>query len=335
MRVLITGGAGFIGSNLCKYLLDLGGYEILIVDRLSYSANIDVVDELKASKNYNFVKSDICDSIKLEKILFDFQPESIFHLAAESHVDRSIAGPSEFIQSNIIGTYCLLEGVTNFLQSMQLQQLRDFKFIHISTDEVYGDLGEEGLLSNEDSPYKPSSPYSASKASSDFLVKAWMRTYRFPGIITHCTNNFGPYQHQEKLVPNSIIRLLKNEQVPIYGNGQQIRDWLFVTDHVEALELILREGDLYETYNIGAHNQIKNLDLIYFIISVLSTKLAINETKLKGLIQFVEDRPGHDKCYGLDCSKIKNNLGWQPKNSLHDAIQNTVDWFIENHYSDK
>ncbi len=335
MRVLITGGAGFIGSNLCKYLLDLGGYELLIVDNLSYAANIDIVDELKASRNYNFVKSDISDLIKLEKILFDFQPESIFHLAAESHVDRSIAGPSEFIQSNIIGTYCLLEGVTNFLQSMQLQQLRDFKFIHVSTDEVYGDLGEEGTLSNEESPYKPSSPYSASKASSDFLVKAWMRTYRFPGIITHCTNNFGPYQHQEKLVPNSIIRLLKNEQVPIYGNGQQIRDWLFVTDHVEALELILREGDLYETYNIGAHNQMKNLDLIYFIISVLSTKLAINETKLKSLIQFVEDRPGHDKCYGLDCSKIKNNLGWQPKNSLHDAIQNTVDWFIENHYSDK
>jgi len=335
MRVLITGGAGFIGSNLCKYLLGLDDYELLIVDNLSYAANIDIVDELKAAKNYNFVKSDICDLTNLEKILFDFQPESIFHLAAESHVDRSISGPSEFIQSNIIGTYCLLEGVTNFLQSKELLKSPNFKFIHVSTDEVYGDLGKEGLLSNEESPYKPSSPYSASKASSDFLVQAWMRTYGFPGIITHCTNNFGPYQHQEKLLPNSIIRLLKNEQVPIYGNGQQIRDWLFVTDHVEALELILRKGALYETYNIGGHNQIKNLDLIHHIISLLSTKLALDETKLKGLIHFVEDRPGHDACYGLDCSKIKKNLGWQPKNSLHDAIQNTVDWFIENHYSDK
>lgn len=329
MRILVTGGAGFIGSNLVLHLLKKD-YELFIIDKLSYASNKELVDELKKNKNYHFEKADICDARILKNIFNKFKPQSVFHLAAESHVDRSIANADSFIDSNIIGTYELLKQTKNFLDNEEFNSKKDFKFIHVSTDEVYGDLLKENNLSTEDSPYKPSSPYSASKASSDFLVKAWMRTYQFPALITHCSNNYGPFQHEEKLIPSSINKILNNENLSIYGDGKQIRDWIYVIDHVEALELLLSQGRLYETYNIGGNNQIRNIDLIHKLISLISPKLNKDIRNLENLISFVKDRPGHDLCYGLDCSKIKRELGWEPKFTLDASLEKTIDWYKTN-----
>jgi dTDP-glucose 4,6-dehydratase len=329
MRILITGGAGFIGSNLSKHLLEKG-HELIIIDKLSYASNTELVGELEKNRNYHFEKLDICESERLEKIFSRFKPQSVFHLAAESHVDRSISGPEDFIHSNIIGTYKLLEQTRKFLNIETFNKKEKFKFIHVSTDEVYGDLGVDNCLSTEESSYNPSSPYSASKASSDFLVKAWMRTYKFPALITHCSNNYGPYQHNEKFIPSSISKILKNQKLAIYGDGKQIRDWIYVIDHVEALELLLLRGKLFETYNIGGNNQIKNIDLIYRIIALMSPMLNIEKNDLHELIEFVEDRPGHDIYYGLDCTKIKRELGWEPKNTLDITLKETIDWYRKN-----
>ena len=334
MRILITGGAGFIGSNLTQHLLEKG-HELFIIDKLSYASNTELVDELEKNKNFHFEKLDICESERLEKIFSSFRPQSVFHLAAESHVDRSISSPGDFINSNIIGTYKLLEQTKKFLNIEKFNYKEEFKFIHVSTDEVYGDLGAANCLSTEESPYNPSSPYSASKASSDFLVKAWMRTYKFPALITHCSNNYGPYQHNEKFIPSSINKILKNQKLAIYGDGKQIRDWIYVIDHVEALELILFQGELFETYNIGGNNQIQNIDLIYRIIALMSPILDIEKNDLHELIEFVEDRPGHDLCYGLDCTKIKRELGWEPKNTLDTSLKKTIDWCNKNYNSKK
>ena len=329
MRILVTGGAGFIGSNLVLHLLKKD-YELFIIDKLSYASNKELVEELKKNKNYHFEKADICDARILKNIFNKFKPQSVFHLAAESHVDRSIANADSFIDSNIIGTYELLKQTKNFLDNEEFNSKKDFKFIHVSTDEVYGDLLKENNLSTEDSPYKPSSPYSASKASSDFLVKAWMRTYQFPALITHCSNNYGPFQHEEKLIPSSINKIFNNENLSIYGDGKQIRDWIYVIDHVEALELLLSQGRLYETYNIGGNNQIRNIDLIHKLISLISPKLNKDIRNLENLISFVKDRPGHDLCYGLDCSKIKRELGWEPKFTLDASLEKTIDWYKTN-----
>ena len=329
MMILVTVGAGFIGSNLVLHLLKKD-YELFIIDKLSYASNKELVDELKKNKNYHFEKADICDARILKNIFNKFKPQSVFHLAAESHVDRSIANADSFIDSNIIGTYELLKQTKNFLDNEEFNFKKDFKFIHVSTDEVYGDLLKENNLSTEDSPYKPSSPYSASKASSDFLVKAWMRTYQFPALITHCSNNYGPFQHEEKLIPSSINKILNNEKLSIYGDGKQIRDWIYVIDHVEALELLLSQGRLYETYNIGGNNQIRNIDLIHKLISLISPMLNKDIRNLENLISFVKDRPGHDLCYGLDCSKIKRELGWEPKFTLDASLEKTIDWYKTN-----
>ncbi len=329
MRLLITGGIGFIGSNLTRYLLQRDNYEILVLDNLTYAANIDLLSHFQKHQNFNFLKTDICNSKNLQKAFKEFQPESVMHLAAESHVDRSISQPLEFINTNVIGTFQLLQNTLEFYKKLKVPERKRFRFIHVSTDEVYGDLGNKEPPSMENDAYRPSSPYSASKASSDFLVQAWNRTYNFPGIITHCTNNFGPYQNQEKLIPSTISKIINNEILPIYGNGKQKRDWLYVIDHVKALEEILKKGRLHESYNIGGNNQIENLVIVEKIISLIANKMSLEEKKLKKLVKFVEDRPGHDFRYGLNCNKIKNDLNWEPMQSFEESLETTVDWYLK------
>ena len=335
MRLLITGGLGFIGSNLSKYMLGRGEHELLVVDNLTYAANIDLLNQFEKHKNFNFLKIDICDSKNIKKSFKDFQPESVLHLAAESHVDRSISQPLEFINTNVIGTFQLLQDSLEFYKELKAADKEKFKFIHVSTDEVFGDLDKKESPSLENDAYNPSSPYSASKASSDLLVQAWNRTYNFPGIVTHCTNNFGPYQNQEKLIPSTISKIINNKNIPIYGNGKQKRDWLFVMDHITALEAILKKGSLHESYNIGGNNQIENLTIVEKIISLIASKMSLNEKKLKKLVKFVQDRPGHDFKYSLNCNKIKNDLNWEPLKSFEESLETTVDWYIEHFKKDK
>jgi len=333
MKMLITGGAGFIGSALIRYLVKKTNYNILNIDNLTYAGNLESLPSNIDSSRYQFEAIDICDKVAIDNAIVTFQPDAIMHLAAESHVDRSIDGPSVFMQTNIIGTYTLLEAARSYWSGLANDKKANFRFHHVSTDEVYGDLENGGSLFREDTSYDPSSPYSASKASSDHLVRAWGRTYNLPILITNCSNNYGPYQFPEKLIPVTILNALAGKPLPIYGDGRQIRDWLYVDDHVRALICVLENGVLGETYNIGGHNEKQNIEVVKAICAVLediSPNSRPNEGAYENLISFVSDRPGHDQRYAIDASKIEGELGWKPQETFDTGIRKTVEWYLEN-----
>ncbi|ENX16337.1 dTDP-glucose 4,6-dehydratase [Acinetobacter sp. CIP 64.2] len=333
MRILLTGGAGFIGSAVVRHIIKNTNDEILNVDKLTYAGNLESLKEIDQDPRYQFQQVDICDAEKLEHVFEQFQPDAIMHLAAESHVDRSIDGPSAFIQTNIIGTYTLLEVARKYWLALDEAQKKNFRFHHISTDEVYGDLEGTTDLFTETTPYAPSSPYSASKASSDHLVRAWQRTYGLPVVLTNCSNNYGPYHFPEKLIPLIILNALNGKALPVYGNGSQIRDWLFVEDHARALYKVVTEAAVGETYNIGGHNEQKNIDVVKAICTLLE-ELAPNKPsgvdQYEDLITYVTDRPGHDLRYAIDASKIQKDLGWVPQESFETGLRKTVEWYLNN-----
>ena len=333
MKVLVTGGAGFIGSALIRYLIKVKGISVINVDSLTYSGNLLSLEEVNDSDLYSFKKVDIIDSEGLRFVFSTEEPDAVMHLAAESSVDRSIEKSSEFIQSNIVGTYSLLEETRYYLNQLSGLKREKFRFCHISTDEVFGALGPNDQMFDEETKYNPSSPYSASKASSDHLVRAWGHTYELPIIISHCSNNYGPYQFPEKLIPSMIIKAIRGEQIPIYGDGNQIRDWLHVSDHVKALILLLEKGRVGETYMIGGNNQMTNnevAELICEILEQLRSKKPNGVNQYSDLIQGVEDRPGHDFRYAVDIKKIQNELGWQPEQEFESGLRKTVQWYLDN-----
>ena len=328
MKVIVTGGAGFIGTNLLIHLLKQGNYQVFCLDSLTYASN-NFYKKLQNEnpENFNFLKIDIASFEDVEHAIHKICPDRIMHLAAESHVDNSISRPDLFLKTNILGTFNLLESVRTYLSN---EKKDNFLFHHISTDEVYGDLNFDDDPFVESSPYRPSSPYSASKASSDHLVRAWSRTYGMPSIITNCSNNFGPFQNKEKFIPQIILNLLRGKQVSIYGDGTNIRDWLYVKDHVEALEVCMRKGVSGETYNIGGNHEMQNIDLFNLISSEVAMILGKDEKQFKDLVSFVKDRPGHDKRYAINMEKIKNSLGWHPKYNFSSALKETIQWYIDN-----
>jgi len=330
MNILVTGGAGFIGSALVRYLINYTEYNVINIDKLTYAGHLESLESISSSGNYHFEKVDICDATEIRRVLSGCRPEAVMHLAAESHVDRSIDGSAEFIRTNINGTHTLLEECRTYVQQAGNYHQSSFRFLHVSTDEVYGSLGSEGFFT-EETPYDPRSPYSASKASSDHLARAWFHTYGFPVIITNCSNNYGPYQFPEKLIPVVIIKALQGKSIPVYGTGENVRDWLFVDDHVKALFTVLKKGTLGETYNIGGHNEKRNIDVVRIICDTLNEVLPKeNSGDYKDQITFVDDRPGHDFRYAIDASKIERELGWKPKETFETGIRKTVQWYIEN-----
>ncbi|MFI8982210.1 dTDP-glucose 4,6-dehydratase [Ectopseudomonas khazarica] len=333
MRILITGGAGFIGSALIRHLIRQTDHEVLNLDKLTYAGNLESLETVADSPRYRFVQADIADSEQVAATLTEFQPDAVMHLAAESHVDRSIDGPAAFIQTNIVGTYSLLESVRSYWLGLDAERQAAFRFHHISTDEVYGDLHGVDDLFSETTPYAPSSPYSASKAASDHLVRAWLRTYGLPVLITNCSNNYGPYHFPEKLIPLMILNALAGKPLPVYGNGQQVRDWLYVEDHARALLKVVSEGQVGETYNIGGHNEQKNLDVVHAICALLE-ELAPQKpagiARYEELIAYVQDRPGHDLRYAIDASKIERELGWVPEETFASGLRKTVQWYLDN-----
>ncbi|WP_180012143.1 dTDP-glucose 4,6-dehydratase [Acinetobacter sp. YH12235] len=331
MNILVTGGAGFIGSAVIRHLINETEHHVLNVDKLTYAGNLESLISVSDHPRYQFTQTDICDHVSLTRLFLEFQPDIVMHLAAESHVDRSIDGPAEFINTNIVGTYTLLEVARKYWQNLSTIKKSRFKFHHISTDEVYGDLEGTTDLFTETTPYLPSSPYSASKASSDHLVRAWHRTYGLPVVITNCSNNYGPYHFPEKLIPLMILNALDGKSLPIYGNGQQIRDWLFVEDHARALYQVATEGIVGETYNIGGHNEKQNIEVVKTICKILDElKPRLEGKTYTSLITFVNDRPGHDLRYAIDASKIERELGWKPQESFETGIRKTVQWYLNN-----
>ena len=331
MRILVTGGAGFIGSAVIRHIIENTHHHVLNVDKLTYAGNLESLQSIKKSERYKFSQTDICDQVVLERIFHEFQPDSVMHLAAESHVDRSIDGPAAFIQTNIVGTYSLLEAARKYWLSLSVEAKEAFRFHHISTDEVYGDLEGTTDLFTETTPYAPSSPYSASKASSDHLVRAWQRTYGLPTIVTNCSNNYGPYHFPEKLIPLVILNALDSKPLPIYGKGDQIRDWLFVEDHARALYQVVTEGVVGETYNIGGHNEKQNIEVVKTICKILDElKPQSTGQKYETLITFVKDRPGHDLRYAIDAAKIEKELSWTPQETFETGIRKTVEWYLNN-----
>jgi len=333
MRFLITGGAGFIGSAVVRHLINDSSDEVLNLDKLTYASNLESLSSIDNSDRYHFVQADICNADVLKTILNDFQPDVVMHLAAESHVDRSIDGPAEFIQTNIVGTYQLLEVSRAYWQSLPGDKQSRFRFHHVSTDEVYGDLEGTDDLFLETTSYEPSSPYSASKASSDHLVRAWNRTYGLPIVITNCSNNYGPYQFPEKLIPHMILNAISGKALPVYGDGLQIRDWLHVEDHARALIKVALEANDGETYNIGGHNEVKNIDVVK-TLCILLEDLVPNKPegvdRYEDLITYVKDRPGHDVRYAIDASKIQRDLGWVPEETFETGLRKTVEWYLSN-----
>ncbi|MCO8171236.1 dTDP-glucose 4,6-dehydratase [Pseudomonas sp. 21LCFQ02] len=333
MRILVTGGAGFIGSALIRHLIDNTGHEVLNLDKLTYAGNLESLTSIANNTRYEFVQADIGDQATVSAVLERFAPHAIMHLAAESHVDRSIDGPAEFIQTNIVGTYSLLEATRNYWLKLSAAERQAFRFHHISTDEVYGDLHGADDLFTETTPYAPSSPYSASKAASDHLVRAWQRTYGLPVIVTNCSNNYGPFHFPEKLIPLMILNALAGKPLPVYGNGQQVRDWLYVEDHARALYKVVTEGVVGETYNIGGHNEQKNIDVVQGICALLeelAPQHPAGVTRYSDLITHVVDRPGHDLRYAIDASKIDKQLGWTPEETFESGLRKTVTWYLDN-----
>lgn len=331
--ILVTGGAGFIGSAVVRHIIQNTGCFVVNVDKLTYAGNLNSLVDIADSERYSFEQVDICDQEELDRIFRVHQPDAVMHLAAESHVDRSIDGPSAFIQTNIVGTYTLLEAARSYWNLLQDERKTSFRFHHISTDEVFGDLHGTDDLFTETTPYAPSSPYSASKAGSDHLVRAWHRTYGLPVIVTNCSNNYGPYHFPEKLIPLIILNALAGKPLPVYGLGNQVRDWLYVEDHARALYKVVTEGIVGETYNIGGHNEKQNIEVVHSICNLLE-ELApvkpIGVDKYQDLITYVTDRPGHDLRYAIDASKIASELGWSPQESFESGLRKTVQWYLNN-----
>ena len=336
MKLLITGGAGFIGSAVIRHIITNTIDEVVNLDKLTYAGNLESLAEVSHSERYTFEQADICNRPEVDRILAQHQPDAIMHLAAESHVDRSIDGPADFIETNIVGTYTLLEAARQYWQTLEAEKKANFRFHHISTDEVYGDLphpnetaNAEQHLFTEQTAYAPSSPYSASKASSDHLVRAWQRTYGLPVLVTNCSNNYGPYHFPEKLIPLMILNALEGKPLPVYGKGDQIRDWLFVEDHARALYKVVTEGEVGETYNIGGHNEKQNIEVVHTICDILQD-LRPQERSYRDLITNVKDRPGHDMRYAIDATKIQKELGWAPRETFETGIRKTVQWYLDN-----
>jgi len=331
--ILVTGGAGFIGSAVVRYLIQETEHTVINVDKLTYAGNLESLQDVSDSPRYHFEQVDICHTAELKRIFETYQPDLVMHLAAESHVDRSIDGPAEFIQTNIVGTFTLLETTRAYWSGLTESKRKSFRFHHISTDEVYGDLDGVDALFTETTPYDPSSPYSASKASSDHLVRAWHRTYDLPVVVTNCSNNYGPYHFPEKLIPLMILNALAGNPLPVYGDGQQIRDWLYVEDHARALAHVAMQGVIGETYNIGGHNEKANLEVVHTICSLLeelAPEKKKNISQYRDLITFVDDRPGHDLRYAIDASKIDEELGWKPVETFETGMRKTVLWYLKN-----
>lgn len=330
--ILVTGGAGFIGSAVIRELINNSHHCVVNLDKLTYAGNLDSLASVANSSRYHFEQESITNADAIQKILVKYQPDIIMHLAAESHVDRSIDGPADFVETNIVGTYTLLEAAREYWNSLKgsnTAKAADFRFHHVSTDEVYGDLEGTDDLFTETTSYAPSSPYSASKASSDHLVRAWYRTYGLPVVITNCSNNYGPYHFPEKLIPLMILNALAGKALPIYGSGQQIRDWLYVEDHARALILVAEEGKLGETYNIGGHNEKTNLEVVEALCDLLQ-ELVPKDGSYRELITFVQDRPGHDHRYAIDARKIDKELGWTPEETFETGLRKTVQWYLDN-----
>ena len=335
--ILVTGGAGFIGSAVVRHIIENTQDNVVNVDKLTYAGNLESLESVENNPRYAFEQVDICDAKALARVFEHHQPDAVMHLAAESHVDRSIDGPAAFIETNIVGTYTLLEAARAYWNSLNDEKKAAFRFHHISTDEVYGDLEGTDDLFTETTPYAPSSPYSASKASSDHLVRAWLRTYGLPTIVTNCSNNYGPFHFPEKLIPLMILNALDGKPLPVYGNGQQIRDWLFVEDHARALYKVVTEGEVGETYNIGGHNEKANIDVVRTICRLLEELVpnkpkgvAKGVAKYEDLITYVKDRPGHDVRYAIDAAKIGRELGWKPQETFESGIRKTVEWYLNN-----
>lgn len=333
LKILVTGGAGFIGSAVIRHIIQATNDSVVNVDKLTYAGNLESLASVSQNERYKFERADICDTEELERIFAEHQPDAVMHLAAESHVDRSIDGPAEFIQTNIVGTYILLEVARKYWQRLDNKRKQSFRFHHISTDEVFGDLEGTEHLFIETTAYAPSSPYSASKASSDHLVRAWQRTYGLPTLVTNCSNNYGPYHFPEKLIPLMILNALDGKPLPVYGKGNQVRDWLFVEDHARALYKVITEGKVGETYNIGGHNEKQNIEVVRNICRLLE-ELVPNKpsgvSAYEDLINYVTDRPGHDLRYAIDATKIQNELNWVPEETFESGIRKTVEWYLVN-----
>ena len=341
MKLLITGGAGFIGSAVIRHIINNTNHGVVNVDKLTYAGNLESLVSVENDSRYSFEQVDICDANEIKRVFDEHQPDIVMHLAAESHVDRSIDGPGEFIQTNIVGTYVLLEEARDYWSDLKGNKKSSFRFHHVSTDEVYGDLEGTYDLFTEETSYAPSSPYSAAKASSDHLVRAWQRTFKFPTLITNCSNNYGPYQFPEKLIPLIILNALEGKDLPIYGNGKQIRDWLYVDDHARALLHVALTGEVGETYNIGGHNELQNIEVVKTVCNILDKLkpiaqnptikyLKLNIKSYKDLVVFVKDRAGHDVRYAIDATKIANELNWTPDETFETGIKKTVEWYLEN-----
>ena len=332
-KLLITGGAGFIGSAVIRHIINNTEHSVVNVDKLTYAGNLESLESIENNARYAFEQVDICNAAEIKRVFNEYQPDIVMHLAAESHVDRSIDGPGEFIQTNIVGTYVLLEEARDYWSNLDSNKKDSFRFHHVSTDEVYGDLEGTDDLFTEETSYAPSSPYSAAKASSDHLVRAWQRTFKFPTLITNCSNNYGPYQFPEKLIPLIILNALEGKNLPIYGNGKQIRDWLYVDDHARALLHVALTGEISETYNIGGHNELQNIEVVKTVCSILD-ELAPSKldgiNKYEQLITYVGDRAGHDVRYAIDATKIDQKLGWVPDETFATGIKKTVEWYLAN-----
>lgn len=331
-RFIVTGGAGFIGSAVVRHLIRDTAHQVLVVDKLTYAGNLDSLKPIANDSRYSFVHADVADAERMCSIFAEYRPDVVMHLAAESHVDRSIDGPGEFVQTNVVGTYTLLQAALGYWRGLSAERQAAFRFHHISTDEVFGTLGEEGFF-HEEYPYQPSSPYSASKAASDHFVRAWHHTYGLPTLVTNCSNNYGPYHFPEKLIPLIILNALEGKPLPVYGKGENVRDWLFVDDHARALIRVAEEGRPGETYAIGGHNERRNIDVVRAICALVD-ELAPdpNIGPRESLITFVTDRPGHDLRYAIDASKIERDLGWRPEETFESGLRKTVEWYLANRF---
>jgi dTDP-glucose 4,6-dehydratase len=327
MRVVVTGGAGFIGSAVCRHFIFELGHEVVVVDKLTYAGNLGSLASISSSPNYRFEKIDICDAESLTEIFSKYQPDAVVHLAAESHVDRSISGAGVFVQTNVVGTFNLLEAARAYLDASDSSRKASFRFVHVSTDEVYGSLGESGLFT-EQTPYDPSSPYSATKAASDHIAKAWHRTYGMPVIVSNCSNNYGPYQFPEKLIPLMVLNALEGLPMPVYGNGSNVRDWLYVDDHARALGMILDKGLPGMTYNVGGRNERSNIDVVTQICACMDEERS-SHGRHNRFLTYVTDRPGHDQRYAIDATKLETELGWRARETFETGIKKTVRWYLE------